>query len=172
MGNLSVTGEFPTQRPKTRIFDFFTYASINGWVNNREAGDLIRHRAHCDVTVINKRYTFVPRDTQPFWNIAQSTAAISPYCCVQNPKMIEQTKQMLWTNGIVWYLSLRWPSEEFLKLHNPPELPDGSDIGHANTLLIYIVECQISKWDEKIKIECIDVWHAAYPFVRLWNRWI
>ena len=26
---------------------------INGWVNNREAGDLIRHRAHYDVTVMN-----------------------------------------------------------------------------------------------------------------------
>ena len=27
-------------------------AWINGWVNNREAGDLRRHRAHYDVTVI------------------------------------------------------------------------------------------------------------------------
>ena len=28
-------------------------AWINAWVNNREAGDLIRHRAHYDVTVMN-----------------------------------------------------------------------------------------------------------------------
>ena len=28
-------------------------AWINGWVNNREAGDLRRHRAHCDVTVMD-----------------------------------------------------------------------------------------------------------------------
>ena len=27
-------------------------ARINGWVNNREAGDLRRYRAHCDVTVM------------------------------------------------------------------------------------------------------------------------
>ena len=27
-------------------------AWMNGWVNNRGAGDLRRHRAHCDVTVI------------------------------------------------------------------------------------------------------------------------
>ena len=26
---------------------------IDGWVNNREAGDLRRYRAHCDVTVMN-----------------------------------------------------------------------------------------------------------------------
>ena len=25
---------------------------INGWVNNREAGDLRRYRAHCDVTIM------------------------------------------------------------------------------------------------------------------------
>ena len=29
------------------------YARINCWVNNREAGDLRRHRAHFDVTVMN-----------------------------------------------------------------------------------------------------------------------
>ena len=28
------------------------YARINGWVNNREAGDLRRHQAHCDVIVM------------------------------------------------------------------------------------------------------------------------
>ena len=30
---------------------------INGWVNNREAGDLIRHRAHDDVIVMIKSVT-------------------------------------------------------------------------------------------------------------------
>ena len=28
-------------------------ARINGWVNNREAGDLRRHQAHCDVIVMD-----------------------------------------------------------------------------------------------------------------------
>ena len=28
-------------------------AWINGWVNNREAGDLRRHHTHCDVTVMH-----------------------------------------------------------------------------------------------------------------------
>ena len=31
---------------------FFIRAGINGWVNNREAGDLRRHRGHYDVTVM------------------------------------------------------------------------------------------------------------------------
>ena len=30
-------------------------AWANGWVNNRDAGDLRRHRAHYDVTVMSKR---------------------------------------------------------------------------------------------------------------------
>ena len=28
---------------------------INGWVNNREAGDLRRYRAHDDVSVMSRR---------------------------------------------------------------------------------------------------------------------
>ena len=31
-------------------------AWFNGWVNNREAGDLRHHRAHCDVTVMNIQF--------------------------------------------------------------------------------------------------------------------
>ena len=50
-GNSPVTGEFPSQRPVMRSFDIFSLICtwINGWVNNREAGDLRRHRA--DITV-------------------------------------------------------------------------------------------------------------------------
>ena len=52
-GNSPVTGEFPTLKPVTRSFDvFFICAWTNDWVNNRDASDLRRHRAHYDVTVI------------------------------------------------------------------------------------------------------------------------
>ena len=47
-----VTGEFPLQMPVTRSFDFFSWSVwINGWVTNREAEDLRRHRDHYYVTV-------------------------------------------------------------------------------------------------------------------------
>ena len=53
VGNSPVNGEFPAQRPVTRSFDvFFDLRLINGWVNNREAGDLRRHHAHYDVIVV------------------------------------------------------------------------------------------------------------------------
>ena len=41
---------------------------INGWVNNREAGDLRRHRGHFDVNVMycqRRRAQFVPSRLQP-----------------------------------------------------------------------------------------------------------
>ena len=34
-------------------------AWINGWVNNREAGDLRRHRAHYDVTVMTREWYYM-----------------------------------------------------------------------------------------------------------------
>ena len=52
-GNSPVTGEFPAQRPVMRNFDVsLIYVRINGWLNNREAGDFRRHRAHYDAIVM------------------------------------------------------------------------------------------------------------------------
>ena len=52
-GNSPISGEFLAQRPVTRSFDItLICARINGWVNNREAGDLRRYRVHCDVIVM------------------------------------------------------------------------------------------------------------------------
>ena len=52
-GNSPVTGEFPTQRPVTRSFDIFFDVRLNKRLRNtREAGDLRRHRAHYDVTLM------------------------------------------------------------------------------------------------------------------------
>ena len=56
-GNSPVPGEFHTQRPVTRGFVVSLICRINGWVNNSEAGDLRRHRAHYDVTVMTRFMT-------------------------------------------------------------------------------------------------------------------
>ena len=49
-----MTGEFPVRRPVTRSFNVFFDLRLNKWLsqNNHEAGDLRRHRAHYDVTVM------------------------------------------------------------------------------------------------------------------------
>ena len=48
-GNSPVTGQFHAQRPVTRSFEVFFDLR---WVNNREAGDLRRQRAHYGVIVM------------------------------------------------------------------------------------------------------------------------
>ena len=52
-GNLPVSGEFP-HKGQWRVALIFSLICvwINGWVNNREAGDLRRYRAHYDVSVM------------------------------------------------------------------------------------------------------------------------
>ena len=46
-------GDSPVQRPVTRSFDIFFDQRLSKQLSNyREAGDLRRHRAHHDVTVM------------------------------------------------------------------------------------------------------------------------
>ena len=62
-GEFTGPGEFPAQSQWRRTLVFsLIYAWINGWVNNREAGHLRRHRAHYDVIVMN--YGKVMDDTE------------------------------------------------------------------------------------------------------------
>ena len=73
-GNSPVPGEFPAQSPVTRSFDVSLICRINGWVNNREAGDLRRIRTHYDVivmlTLARKPMLHQQKDQQlPYWSI-------------------------------------------------------------------------------------------------------
>ena len=62
---LPVTGEFPAQRPVTLSFDISFDLQLeqtawkNGWVNNRKAGDLRRHRGHYAVNVMKRCLSYV-----------------------------------------------------------------------------------------------------------------
>ena len=50
----------PTKASNAELWCFLWSAPwINGWVNNREAGDLRRHRAHHDVTLMRKWISYV-----------------------------------------------------------------------------------------------------------------
>ena len=65
-GNSPVTSEFPSQRPVTRRFDDLISAWINGWVHNRGAGDLRRHRTHYDIIVMENLFFRTSRLATPF----------------------------------------------------------------------------------------------------------
>ena len=59
VGNSPGTGEFPSQRPVTRIFDIlFDLRLNNRWANRRDASDLRLHRPHHDVT---NQTQFIPK---------------------------------------------------------------------------------------------------------------
>ena len=58
--NSPVPGEFPAQSPVTRSFDVFFDLRLNKRLrNNREAGDLIRYRAHYDVIVMDDIFKYI-----------------------------------------------------------------------------------------------------------------
>ena len=75
----SLCGEFAaprwirlTKASDAELWGFLWYVPwINGWVNNREAGDLRRHRAHYDVIVIycdaNINYSWLILILFPVW---------------------------------------------------------------------------------------------------------
>ena len=53
-------GNSPLKDPwRTTLMFTLICARINGWVNNREAVDLRRHRAHCDVIVMDSIFAEV-----------------------------------------------------------------------------------------------------------------
>ena len=65
-GNSPVPGQFPAQRPMVWSFDVSLMCTrINGWVNNGEAGDLKRHRAHYDSIVMKEMIRFYCHTTPP-----------------------------------------------------------------------------------------------------------
>ena len=56
VGNSPVTGEFPAQDQWRRaLMVSLICARINGWVNNREAGDLRCHCTHYDISYVHGR---------------------------------------------------------------------------------------------------------------------
>ena len=67
---------------------------INGWVNNREAGDLRRRRAHYDVTVM-------------LWRLTASTYALSNYCwtcCDETHMMTTSNRNIFRVTGPLWWV--------------------------------------------------------------------
>ena len=52
-GNPPITGRLPPQKPVAQSFDVILDLRLNkSWANNWDAGDLRRHRAYYDVTVM------------------------------------------------------------------------------------------------------------------------
>ena len=66
---------------------------INGWVYNHEAGDLRRHRAQCNVTVMSWRRPENPSLIwTPLWKPITAAAYSVPLICLRLGCRVETTK--------------------------------------------------------------------------------
>ena len=74
----------PSQRPMTRSFDIFLFCAwTNGWAKNPDVGDLRRHRAHYDVTVMSKRLNF-----HAVISVSKSVWTLRPQCVPPVPDCV------------------------------------------------------------------------------------
>ena len=74
-GTSPVTGEFPyTDQWRGALMFSLIYAWTNGWVNNQDAGELKRHRAYYDVTVMWCRIV-IQWSGQP-WDLSAFNASL------------------------------------------------------------------------------------------------
>ena len=81
-------------------------ARINGWVNNRKAGDLRRHRAHYDVTVMSLDWF------NPWWRHAMETVYALLTLCDGNPPITggfpHKGSATPLTRALIFSLMLAW----------------------------------------------------------------
>ena len=124
-------GEFTgdSQRPVTRSFDFFF---IFAWMNNCEACDLWRHRAHYDVTVMIS-LTYKSSHSSFYIALRDDTMAWKrfPYYLPSTVKPISDRSISLaksqWDGVLMFSLTLVWTSCW-------PNSRVSSDLRHHDTL--------------------------------------
>ena len=96
-------GEFTGHRwiPSTKAGDAelwcFLWSApwINGWVNNREAGDLRRHRAHYDAIVMRNVIKHIDYSTNLIWVVGYDR----PFSYINSSSEIFLFILMLWQNN-------------------------------------------------------------------------
>ena len=115
-GDSPVPGEFLAQRPVTALLFSLICVWINGWVNNRESGDLRRHRAHYDVTVMT---TIVWRLCTRRWTAMVAHACIGPWRCLTLDCKLDCLKCPLYISetemSTIWGTFCYW--QEVVKRH-------------------------------------------------------
>ena len=119
-GNSSVTGKIPcTKASDAELWSFLICAWINGWVNNREAGNLRRLHAHYDVIVMFQVKISINTPTKiicmtsperPWWRrkiflacfeTVTASGSVSGLHNVESPSMV-------YPQWNIWYWGSKW----------------------------------------------------------------
>ena len=102
-GNSPITSEFPHKGQWRRALMFSLICPwINGWINNREAGDLRHHRAHNGVTVMN--VLFACHNCAPLWECGhRHSRAICKHCELYLGDLIGSKKLVLIGVSVCWW---------------------------------------------------------------------
>ena len=155
-GEFTGPGEFPTQRPVTRMFSLIC-VWINDWVNNREAGDLRRHRGHHYVIVM----TFIPYTVRhlinssrevlryafkmvvSLWNLTDSSTILLPkYLSILRPILslwhpisrLRNSRDLVVRRHLAWWINILLPFRLFDKT-------SGSEAISIAALIVHDVGC-------------------------------
>ena len=93
-GNSLVTCESPHKGQWHGVLMFsLIWAWMNGWVNKREAGDLRRHRAHYDATVMKFEEMVSYSASCEFTGKSESGSTGLLSCCMQYRVMFDRVIQ-------------------------------------------------------------------------------
>ena len=135
--------KFPAQRPVTRSFDvFFDRRPKYGWVNNREVGDLRRHRAHCDVSVV----TFCESALNLLHGgLSTCLPSVRYYFPLAVQKLIKNDTWVVVNNDVFGHKSFandfqRWCTQERILLANHPK-SDQQLVIRGNPFVILFLTC-------------------------------
>ena len=113
-------------------------ARINGWVNNREAGDLRRHRAHYDVIVmLQLRFNAPNEDHKWLWNLNNGLCCWVAFrfkhwqyeLAIWHPTLLLMSSQLIWRLG-ARYLHL---PTRYLNMTNWRDKIQLCDLRHEHT---------------------------------------
>ena len=112
-GNIfRVTGplcrEFTVSRTRANEAELLMFslicAWINGWINNREAGDLRRHRVHYDVIEIGPAF----HNNGSGMAIVTEISQIVYACCPLQPKLTQSGANQDDDSSNEWFLCISW----------------------------------------------------------------
>ena len=111
-GNSPLTGEFPAKGQWRGALMFsLICAWMNEYVNNREAGDLRRYRAHYDVTVMEWMKHSVINGAYTIFVISIFTELIHRWCPCQITAILEMWSEIY--NIIIFQTALYWNNTPF-----------------------------------------------------------